>query len=233
MKKLIYVLTACIGLLYSCSKESDYENVENTEYEKLAPADPKYSYLKVLNLTPGSPVSNYYIDGVKFSASLSSSGVENAGYTYNGLFPDFGYAATTPGAHKFTAKIIPTATVDANLEVLNTTINPEAGKYYTIYTTGLYSATNKALGAPFVLEDVKPALDTTKIFVRLVNLATGLPNIEIIPLWYANSATGAPLFTVVTNATLVKGRAYTLYLRGISGTTGTTAVTQTFYTTFF
>lgn len=269
MKKLIYILSACIGLFSACSKEDDYENVENTEYEKLAPADPKYSYLKVLNLTPGSPVSNYYIDGTKFSASLSSTGIENAGYTYNGLFPDFGYAATTPGSHKFTAKIIPTATVDANLEILNTTINPEPGKYYTIYTTGLYSATNKALGTPFVLEDVKPALDTTKIFIRLVNLASGLPNIDlvrgtsvtdpkiitnvgygqasnwvsltnlgpgsspIIPLWYASSATGAPLFPVVTNATLIKGRAYTLYLRGISGTTGTTAVTQTFYTTFF
>ncbi|MDQ1141000.1 DUF4397 domain-containing protein [Pedobacter agri] len=268
MKKLLYILAASIGLLSSCSKESDYENVENTEYEKLAPADPKYSYLKVLNLTPGSPVANYYIDGTKFSAALASSGIENSGYTYNGLFPDFGYAVTTPGSHKFTAKIIPTATADANLEILSTTINPEAGKYYTIYTTGLYSATNKALGAPFVLEDVKPALDTSKIFIRLVNLATGLPNIDIVrgslvtdpkvitnigygkasdwvslsnlgpgasplvPLLYVNTATGTALSNAGT-ITLSKGRAYTLYIRGIFGTTGTTAVTTTFYTTFF
>jgi len=268
MKKILYILTACIGLLTSCAKEDDLESVENTEYERLTPGDTKYSYLKVLNLTPGSPVVNYYIDGTKFSASLASSGIENAGYTYNGLFPDFGYAATTPGSHKFTAKIIPTA-ADANLEVLNTTISPAPGKYYTIYTTGQYSATNKMLGAPFVLEDVKPALDTSKIFVRLVNLAIGLPNIDlvkgpvvtdpkiitnigygqasnwvaipnlgpgtapIVPLWYINATTGVPLSTAVTNVTLTKGRAYTLYIRGIFGTTGTTAVTTTFYTTFF
>jgi len=269
MKKLIYILTACVALLTSCAKESDYQSLENTEYEKLSPADTKYTYLKVLNLTPGSPVVNYYVDGVKFSSALSSSGVENAGYGYNGLYPDFGYAAVAPGSHKLTAKVIPTATADKNLEVLNTTVSPEAGKYYTIYTTGQYSATNKVLGTPFVLEDVRPALDTSKIFIRFVNLCNGLPSIDIvkgaaatdpkiitnigygqaspwvaipnvgngtaptIPLWYLLSATGAPIFTTVSNSTLTKGRAYTIYARGVIGATGTTAPTFTYYTTFY
>lgn len=269
MKKLIYILTACVALFTSCSKESDYEIVENTQYETLKPGDTKYSYLKVLNLTVGSPVVNYYMDGTKFSASLSSSGVENAGYGYNGLYPDFGYAATTPGAHKFIGRIIPSASADANLEVLNTTITPAAGKYYTIYTTGLYSATNKVLGAPLLLEDIKPALDTSKIFVRFVNLCIGLPNIDIvkgvastdqkiisnigygkasdwvqipnpgigtspiIPIWYINSITGTPFSATATSITLLKGRAYTIYARGIFGTTGTTVPTFTYYSTFF
>lgn len=269
MKKILYFIAVCTVLLAACKKNG--MTVENTEYEKVAPGDPKYSYLKFLNLTPGSPVSNYYLDGVKFSSALSSSGIENAGYTYNGLYPNLGYAITSPGNHKLTAKIIPTATVDANLEILNTTINPVAGKYYTYYTTGQYSATNKSLGTILAIEDVKPTLDTSKIFIRFINLCNGAPNIDIvkgdvatgpklitnvaygsvstgwteipapgsgtaptIKLWFNNAATGATITATGVSVTLTKGGAYTIYSRGIFGTTATgTIPTYTFYTTFY
>ncbi|MBB2146031.1 DUF4397 domain-containing protein [Pedobacter sp. LMG 31464] len=178
MKKILYFIAVCTVLLAACKKNEG--TVENTEYEKVAPGDPKYSYLKFLNLTPGSPVANFYVDGLKFSSALSSTGVENAGYAYNGLYPDLGYAITAPGSHKVTANIIPSATVDKNLEVLNATITPEAGKYYTIFTTGQYSSTNKSIGPLLVLEDVKPALDTSKIFIRMVNLYNGSPNLDLV-----------------------------------------------------
>jgi len=166
-----------IGLFSACDKG---ELVENTRYETLSVGDPKYTYVKFLNVTPGSPVANYYLDGVKTSAALSSSGVENAGYTYNGIFPALGYTATAPGARKLTAKIIPTATADANLEILNTTINPEAGKYYTYFTSGQYSATNKTLGTILAIEDIRPALDTSKIYLRFINLGVAAPNIDVV-----------------------------------------------------
>lgn len=256
-----------IGLFSACDKG---ELVENTPYETLSAGDPKYSYVKFLNVTPGSPVANYYLDGVKISAGLSSTGVENAGYTYNGVFPDLGYAATTPGAHKLTAKIIPTATADASLEILNTTITPEAGKYYTYFTSGQYSSTNKSLGTILAIEDVKPALDTAKIFVRFINLGVGAPNIDVVrgdlptagkiinniatgtssgwvdiptpgsgtaptnKFWFVTAGTTTPFVTAVYSATLTKGRAYTLYLRGITGNTTATLMPQvTFYTTFY
>ncbi|UKT63600.1 DUF4397 domain-containing protein [Pedobacter mucosus] len=268
MKKILYFFVVGMGLLTACKKG---ELVENTPYEKIAPADPKYSYIKILNLTPGSPVANYYIDGTKFSASLSSTGIENTGYSYNILFPDFGYAVTTPGTHKLTAKIVPAAAADANLEILNTTINPVAGKYYSLFTTGQYTTTSKTIPSVLTIEDIRPALDTAKIFVRFVNLANGSPNIDvvkgadlatgtkiisnvaygasssgwveipalgagtapIVPIWFVNSATGASIFPAVLSLTITKGRAYTIYSRGIVGTTGTTLPTYTFYTTFF
>lgn len=256
-----------IGLFSACDKG---EIVENTPYEKVAPGDPKYAYVKFLNVTPGSPVSNYYINGVKVSAALSSSGVENAGYTYNGIFPGLGYAATMPGAQKLTAKIIPTATVDPSLEVLNTTITPAAGKYYTYFTSGQYSATDKTLGTILAIEDVKPALDTSKVFVRFINLGVAAPNIDVVKgdlptaekiitniatgtasawvsipapgngtaptnkYWFVTSGTVTPFISAVYSASLTKGRAYTLYLRGVTGSTSTTINPQvTFYTTFY
>lgn len=263
MKKILYFIAVCTVLLAACKKNEG--TVENTEYEKIAPGDPKYAYLKFLNLTPGSPVANFYLDGLKFSAALSSVGVESTGYTYNGLYPDLGYAVTSPGSHKVTANIIPTAIVDNGLEVLSTTITPGAGKYYTIFTTGQYSATNKSIGPLLVLEDVKPALDTTKIFIRLVNLYNGSPNLDLVKIATStkvasnvaygtasafveipvpgngvapsnafalnNTATGLPLITSVS-LTFSKGRAYTVYLRGVLGN-ATYPLGLTTYTTFY
>ena len=178
MKKILYFIAICTVAMSSCKKKEFL--VEDTQYQKIAPGDPQYSYLKFLNVTPGSPVVNYYVNGVKFSSALSTSGKETGGYTYNGLYPDLGYAITTPGAIAVTANIIPTATVDPGLEVLTTTLTPVAGKYYTVFTTGRYSATNKSIGPLLALEDVRPALDTAKIFIRMVNLYNGSPNLDLI-----------------------------------------------------
>jgi hypothetical protein len=180
MKKLLYIILACSSFFAACEKGT---LVETTEYEKVALGDPKYSYLKFLNVTPGSPFINFYIDGAKFSSGLSSTGTETGGYNYataTSLYPDFGYATTSPGARKLTAIVIPTATADAKLEVLNTTITPAAGKYYTIFTSGIYSTTNKSVGPVLMLEDVKPGLDTSKIFIRIINMYSGSPNLDLI-----------------------------------------------------
>lgn len=267
MKKILYFMVAGIGLLASCTKG---DLVENTEYEKLEYADPKYSYIKIQNVTPSSPVVNFYLDGLKFSAQQSTLGIENAGYAYNGIFPDLGYAVTSPGTHTLTAKIIPTATADANLEVFNQTINPAAGKYYTIFTTGIYSTTVapvKKIPSITIIEDTKPALDTSKIFVRVANFLNGGPTVDLtkdlatgpkiisgvaygtasgwaeipaltpgstnaVKLFMNNSTTNTPLIAAGTTVTLTKGRAYTIYSRGIVGN-ASFAPTITFYTTFY
>lgn len=263
MKKILYFIAAGAMLFSACEKGT---LVENTVYEKLAPADPKYAYVKILNLTPSSPVITYYMDGTKFSSASSTTGKESSGYAYNGLYPDLGYATTTPGAHVLTGKIIPTAAVDSGLEVLNASINVAGGKYYTIFTTGTYS-TDKKIASTVVLEDSRPALDTSKIFVRLANLYNGSPNLDMVrdaangtkivtnvaygtssgwveipnigqgqtpatKLFFNNTGTTTTLLTAGVTATLTKGRAYTIYLRGIVGST-TFPLAGTFYTTFY
>ena len=267
MKKIFYIIAACASLLTACEKGA---LVETTEYEKVAPGDPKYSYIKILNLTPSSPVVNYYLDGPKFSSGLSSSGMETAGFGYNGLFPDLGYAVTNPGTHQLTAKILPNAKVDPSLQVLDKQIVTEAGKYYTIITGGMYDAVNaKSIPSALVIEDKRPALDTSKVFVRLVNFLNNGTNFDLVKdavtgpklisnvpyggasefvevggtegvggssalvkLFFNDAVTGAPLLSTGNNLNLIKGRAYTIYARGIVGSTDF-PFTLTFYTTFY
>lgn len=264
MKKIFYFMIAGLALfLTACEKDNTI--VENTAYEKVNGGDPKYTYLKFLNLSPGSPAVNYYLDGTKFSASLSSLGVENAGYAYNGIFPDLGYAVTSPGNHVLTAKI-PASLANGGTEVLNTTISPAAGKYYTIFPNGIYDATNKKIPTAVVVEDIRPAgLDTTKVFVRMANMYAGGPALDLIegatvadPKILTNVASGTVsnwaqvmkpgngasvslkfmLFNpadntgLAYNPTFSKGRAYTIYVRGVFGNT-TYPRTVTYYTTFY
>lgn len=255
-------MVACVGFFTACEKGT---LIETTEYEKVAPGDPKYSYIKILNVTPSSPVLNFFIDGTKFSSNLSSTGTQSTGYAYNGLFPDLGYAVVTPGTRSLSANVSPTATVDPNLEVFKQSINAAAGKYYTIFTTGIYSTTTKNIPSAIVLEDIKPALDTSKVFVRFVNLYNGSPNVDIVRISNGvklatnvaygtaspftevvspgsgvapvvafrvdHATTGAVLLPTVSLG-MVKGRAYTLYFRGILGNPSF-PFAGTFYTTFY
>ena len=177
MKKIIYLIAVSIGLLTACKRE---EFVENTVYEKIAPADPKYSYFKVLNATAGSPIVNYYLDGVKSSGLYTTTGVES-GYAYNGLFPDLGYAVATPGTRSLGARLTSVAlpATDRGLEVFTAPFNLASGKYYTIFTTGIYNTTSKKIESSLILEDIRPSLDTSKIFIRFVNMYNGSPNLDL------------------------------------------------------
>ena len=148
--------------------------------------------------------------------------------------------------------------------MLNTTINAGAGKYYTLFTSGVYSATNKSVGPILMIEDVRPSLDTAKIFLRLVNMYNGSPNLDLVKvttmskistnvaygtasnfaeipspgngtapinsLALYNTVTGVAL-TTPGNFTFTKGRAYTIYIRGVLGNT-TYPLTTGSYTTF-
>jgi len=194
MKKTLYLIAGCIVLFAACKKG---DLVENTAYERLAANDTKYAYLKILNLTPGTPVVNFYMDGPKFSAVNSGTGIETGGFAYNGLFPDFGYAVTTPGSHNLTAKVLSTATADANLQVMDQTISPEGGKYYTVYTTGIYDAAGKKIPSLIMIEDTKPPLDTSKVFLRVANMYNGSPNLDLVK----DAATGAKIISNVAYGT--------------------------------
>ncbi|MGE6221510.1 DUF4397 domain-containing protein [Nubsella zeaxanthinifaciens] len=267
MKKILYFMAGCIVFFASCKPDKGL--VENTKYEKIAVGDPKYSYLKILNLSPNSPVVNFYLNGAKFSTKQSTTGIENAGYTYNQVFPDFGYAVATPGSQTLTGKVIPTATADPSLEVFSATINPAPGKYYTLVPSGLYDATTKKIPSFVTVEDTRPALDSTKIFIRLLNVISGGPSTTLIRgttvadpkiisnvgvntvsdwaeisspgggptttlgVLFIDAGTNTPIGSTVTFTGLTKGRAYTLYIRGIWGATGTNAPTLSFYTSFY
>lgn len=178
MKKLIYTLIGFALFFAACNKNK--EIVENTKYEKLEIGDSKYTYLKFLNLSQGSPIVNYYLNGSKFSARLSSTGVENGGYTFSQIFPGSGnYAAAAPGQYQVSAKIIPTAATDPNLEVFNNSTSFAGGKNYSIYFYNKYNVSAKKIPAYVVYEDVRPTLDTTSVLVRLASFGTNAPSFDL------------------------------------------------------
>jgi len=257
MKKLLYICILITVALAAC-KKGDF--VENTPYTVIPDGDPAYSYIKFLNMTPGSPSVNFFVNDVKISGVNNTASTVN-GYGYAGLYPEVGYSIIKPGSNVLKANITGSATADAGLNVFSSTFNMVAGKYFSIFTTGEYSATTKNIPSSLMIEDIKPALDTSKIFLRVVNLYAGGPNVDLI-----QASTGQKLISnVAFNAasafveipnpgkeniydlksttanttlraallklTLIKGRAYTFIIRGVNGST-TYPLAASFYTTF-
>jgi len=179
MKKICYIFFA-ISIAFTACKKGDL--VESTPYTKINVGDPAYSFLRFINITPGSPNINFYLNDVRITGAYNALSGET-GFGYNTIFPNLSgqYLPITPGTNKIDAKIVSSATVDKGLNVLNTNINTNGGRYYTLFTTGSYNTIDKKIPSSYLLEEVKPVLDTTKVFVRMVNLYTGAPtNIDLV-----------------------------------------------------
>ncbi len=179
MKKITYIFLLFTAAFASCKKN---ELVETSTYTVVKAGDPANSYVRFINMTPGSPISNYFLNGVKISGGPSTTGIE-AGFTYASAFPMGGgqYVPARVGANSLEAKIIGPALVDPGLSVFNTTVNTAAGKYYSLITSGVYNTVDKKIPSSILIEEVKPSLDTSKIFVRLINLFNGgVANIDMV-----------------------------------------------------
>ena len=179
MKKITYIILIFTAAFASCKKN---ELVETSTYEVVKAGDPANSYIRFINMTPNSPITNYYLNGVKTSGGSTTTGKE-VGFTYNSVFPIGGgqYVKAKVGANTLESKIIGPATVDPGLSVFNATVTTAAGKYYSLITNGVYSASDKKIPSSVLIEEVKPALDTSKIYVRLVNLYNGgVANVDMV-----------------------------------------------------
>lgn len=176
MRQLSLLTSIICMLFWSCEKP---EVVSDSVYEKISPGDPNYSFIKIINTSPSSPVLNFYFNGSKFTSGLSSSGKETSGLSYAGSYPGLGYSVTTPTAKNVTAKVATGASVDGGVEVLNSTITVSGGKYYSVFTDGAYDVINKKIGGIKVFEDAIPSLDTTKIMVRYINMYNSPASIDL------------------------------------------------------
>ncbi|WP_231490620.1 DUF4397 domain-containing protein [Pedobacter sp. Leaf170] len=246
MKKILYILVVLTTSFLACKKGT---LVESTPYTKINAGDPAYSYLRFINVAPGSPVVNYYLGDVRSSGNYNALTGET-GFGYVSIFPISSgqYLPIAPGTNKVDAKIVATATVDKGLNVFNSTINTEGGKYYTMFLNGSYGA-DKKIPSSLLLEEVKPKLDTSKVLIRLVNLysgatgnmdvlqnATGQSLISNIAFNNASGFVEIPLpgqsnvyqirvagtttpLTINFAPVLSKGQAYTFVTSGIAGST--------------
>lgn len=243
MKKLLYALSAA-ALLVSCEKNTLQLPID---------AITSGARLKLINAAPDVPGVELAIGGKKFSgftptgATATSPGTP-AGLPFNTTFPSTGsnYAIVTPGQQAISISA-PASSSAGSATVINTqNLTLEDNKYYSLFVAGAGAQPEVLL----VNDNFEGAADPAKLYVRFINLIPGstydvaltTPNTTLatnlayraVSPFISIDAVSGPTFAfrlpgVATNVGTVQftsssaGRAVTVFLRGITGRTGTTA----------
>lgn len=163
MKKInIYTAVFLLfSLIISCKKDGIKEiNTNTTE---------NGGQIKFFNFGVSSPSLNFYANNGKVSAIVSATGTEaTTGILYGSVFPTTNYSLLSPATYSFTGVVPALATVNPNVVVATLSTAIEAGKFYSLYTCGIYNTTTKTTDA-FIVEDKIPAGNQALANVRFVN----------------------------------------------------------------
>lgn len=180
-----------------------------------------------INTTACSPASNGALPTVDSTKTKClATGIESTtGVNYGGNAAGGLYLAIAPGSYTFTAQ---RAGLDTVVSSVTQTIAD--GKYYSMYLSGIYSATATPRAEAFIVEDPIPAgIDYTKALVRFVN---AVPNgTGDITMYVTNTTTSTE--TALGGAVAYKAAgAFTAIPEGVYngaakyGTTGITGLTR-------
>lgn len=250
MFKTILYLFSAAAILVSCEKNSLQLPIDPVAGG---------ARLKLINAAPDIAGIELAIGGKKFSAftpvgaSTTSPGTP-AGLPYNNTFPNTGanYALVTPGQQTITISV-PASTSAGSATVINTqNITLEDNKYYSLFVAGTGAQPEVFL----VNDDFAGGADPAKFYVRFINLipastydllftntntvlSTDLAYKAVTP-FIAVDAVSGPAFafrakgataniSAITFNNLASGRAATVFLRGVTGRTGTAAPLINFY----
>lgn len=116
----------------------------------------------------GAPGVNYYANGTKLTAVLSSSGaVSPVGTTYGQVAAGGYYTGIAPGQYTLTAQLSDTTASTTVISSVTQTVGD--GKWYSFYQSGPYDATAKKVDAWVVEDPIPSTIDYTVANVRLVN----------------------------------------------------------------
>jgi len=217
MKKL-NILTAVILLsvfLFSCKKDG-IKQIETTSTDG-------GGQIKFFNFGVSSPSLNFYANNGKVSAIVSATGTEAAtGLPYGSVFPATNYSLLTAGSYTFTGVVPALAVANPNTVVATLPATIEAGKFYSLYTCGIYNATAKTTDA-FITEDKIPAADANAAYVRFVNtISNAASGFDLV---IKNTTSLAELvvarnitFKTASDFVLVPNGVYEIYARYPNGT---------------
>jgi hypothetical protein len=213
LSRSIYFATAALLLFSACEKDAVQINS----------VTPQGARVRFYNFAPSGPGVLFYINDVKISAVLSTTGVESAaGLTVPNVFPASNYCVVPDAANaEIKAKISPAATADPGITTASLTTTLVKDKNYSVYTSGVYTAKKSDM---FIIEDPIPAPDTSGNYVRLVQTIANLTG--PVNLVIKNTVTAAEI-VVATNVAYksaspyvkIPGGVYDLYLRYPSQTT--------------
>jgi hypothetical protein len=206
------VLMGCVALLSACKKEDQYD------FDNSVPA-----YVNFVNASPDAGSAQLYVQDIVRTPSAISYG--NAS----------GYFKTYLGSQDVAVKA-PNGTTT----LISTTGQFDANANYTYFLVGQ----NSSLGLVAVTDDlIAPASGKAKI--RFVNAAPNAsaanlnlgsttvvsniafrgvsPSVEVNAGSYILSVSSSPFLSSTLNTTLESGKVYTIYAKGLVGTTGNSA----------
>ncbi len=243
LKNILYILSAA-ALLVSCEKNSLQLPIDPVTIG---------ARLKLINAAPDFPGIELAIGGKKFSgftpvgATATSPGTP-AGLPFNNTFPNTGsnYAIVTPGQQAIAISAPATSTANSATAINAQNLTFEDNKYYSLFVAGAGAQPEILL----VNDNFEGASDPSKFYVRFVNLIPGstydvaltAPNTTLttnltyraVSPFISIDAIAGPTFAFrapgsATNIGSIQftssasGRAVTVFLRGVTGRTGTAA----------
>jgi hypothetical protein len=141
------------------------------------------SFVKFYNFAVSAPSVNFFANDAKITAisstscsppatppiaACSTTGVESTTGTAYGSVGNGGlYSTIAPAQYAFAAKI--SAATDNGVAIAKLTSTLADGKYYSLYTSGVYDPIAKSSDAFIVEDDFPPDIDFTQTYVRFVN----------------------------------------------------------------
>lgn len=162
MKKIIFSLLTIAIITFaivSCNKQ-------NTLPDHYIPVTDEHTNIKFLQLSPGAPPLNFYVNGIKSTAVLTATGANKVlGLSYPDLYPaTIGYTSLTPGSLKVDAKVIDSSTVMPGAVLLSATQTFAANKFYTFALVDTFTKVSYV-----AVEDDPTIPDETKSYLRVAN----------------------------------------------------------------
>jgi hypothetical protein len=144
--------------------------------------------IRFFNMSINAPSVNFFKDGQKLTAVLSSIGRElPGGVAFGGVSSGGFYTGVNAGQAQFSSKLSDTIPTALNVTVSTATVNIEAGKTYSYYMSGIYNATARTSDAFIVEDPYLETIDFTQAFVRFVNASH---NSQPMILYAKNTTTG-------------------------------------------
>ncbi len=162
----IFFLAAFSAVLSACTGD------QSSQLAIVSPATG--ARVKFIHAIPGGPGVNILVNSQQFSGVLTTPPTAPSLLNYGALFPVNDYAILAAGAAKVDV-VTPASGTVAQGTVISSNVTVEANKFYSVFAVG--SATSPEA---FVTEDNLSLTDTSRAYVRLVNLV-------------ANSTTGYDL----------------------------------------
>lgn len=145
--------------------------------------------IRFFNFGVNAPNVHYYAGDRKLSATSSAScasaknppvtatdttclttGIQaTSGIAYSGVSAAGQYMGMDPGQYSIVARIVST-TASLNGDTISTVpVAIEAGKFYSLYTSGFYNATTQSVESFVVVDDFDQTIDWSGAYVRFVN----------------------------------------------------------------